>query len=86
METTEKQAGVEVTSVRVPRFVAALTPTMPEVPANVMFPLTSGVDELGRTRMPCQVNVLLKKVLLAVTARVIVDAVTDDTAKEVPEG
>jgi hypothetical protein len=83
METTEKQAGLEVTSVRVPIFVAVLNPTIPDVPAKVMFPLASGADVLGRTWIPCHINVFVR-LLMAVTTRVIVDAEMEDTAIDVP--
>ncbi|BAN36477.1 hypothetical protein SCD_n02677 [Sulfuricella denitrificans skB26] len=69
------QAGEEATSVKVPKFVAPVTPAIVAVPVLVILPLANGELAVGRTRMFCQVNEFVLE-LAAVTVKVICVAVT----------
>ncbi len=48
---------LDVVSVRVPKFVEPLTPTIVDVPDTVISPDARGVTAVGRTVMPLYVNI-----------------------------
>ena len=77
--------GAPGTSVKVPK-LGLLTPlVIVLVPVSVMLPVANGVPAVGRTRMFCHVReFLIEFAVCAVTVKVIVVAVLEVIATEVP--
>ncbi len=86
-QTSGLQAGVEVISIKVPKFVVpAVTPVIVAVPVLVILPLANGVLVVGRTRMFFQVSEFCtppKEVAVTVNCSVV--AVMAVIATEVPD-